>query len=223
MKTITHTDGQEYILKSEVDTLVSQRLSKTAERARTSDARILELEAQIDHQKTEVAKVDALNSQLAMLQGDLSAERAKYQQHSTISTHGIHDADIRDHVVLAYDRSQRNIAKKDRQDLGSWLESMKGDPSAAPAILRPHLQSLGDQPAAAAAPPVSATPTAPTGGGVAVASSAPQGQGTIPAPSTASTQDLLSRAGDPNFYSQNRAAIREAWYRNRGRSGPFKY
>ena len=71
MKTITH-EGQEYILKSEVDGIVRERLSKVTENKRTAENRVKELETQLEDMSGKVKGAEAMASQLANLQDELA-------------------------------------------------------------------------------------------------------------------------------------------------------
>ena len=63
MKTITH-EGQEYILKSEVDGIVRERLSKVTENKRSAEKRVSELESQLEDMSSKVKGAEAMASSL---------------------------------------------------------------------------------------------------------------------------------------------------------------
>ena len=205
MKQITH-EGSDYILKTEVDKIISERLSKTADRARAAESRIADLESTLKDSKEKIGQVDTLTAQLHTMSEDLTAARQQYSQHSTISSHGITDPEIREAVLWSFDRTMSGLPKKDRQNLDSWLQTLRQDPSTAPAVLRPHFAQPADQqPAPQQQQQQQHQHLRPP----------PSNNGVEPA-STPVSDDLLSRASDPNFYRQNRQKIREAYYAKRG-------
>lgn len=219
MKTITH-DGKEYILKTDVDQVISERLSKYAERTRVADMRIQELEADIESKVKAVAQVDALNSQLAMMQDELNAANARYTQHSAIASVGITDPGVRDAVVWAYERAQAKLPKKDKVELSDWVQTFATDPAQAPGILRPHFQALQNQSSQPHTQPQNPNGNVDRAQVAQMGMQAPQAppttnNGVQAVPTPVGASDLLTRAGDPEFYKANREAIKEAWYRQR--------
>ena len=87
MKTITH-EGQEYILKSEVDGIVRERLSKVTENKRSAEKRVSELETQLEEMSTKVKGAEAMASQLASLQDELAVSNQRYERHQAIAALG---------------------------------------------------------------------------------------------------------------------------------------
>jgi len=203
-------EGVEYIPKTQVDELVRSRLTKLSERARSAEQERDELAA-----KMKDFDPAGMRAQMDGLRSELEASRAKYQNHSAISAHGITDPDIRDMVEWSHKRSMENLAKKDRLGIGEWIDGIKSDPSKAPAHLRPHFQP----PAAPTEAPEAEAISAPAETGTAPASNA----GAVIPPQSAGGRDLIERATrDPEFYQANRDKIKEAWY-NQKKPGPFRY
>ena len=197
-------DGKDYILKTEVDRIVSERLSKVSNDKRSALERVEVLESQLSEQTGKISQVEALNTQLAGLQEQLSHERTKYDQHVTIHQHGISDPDLRDAVLWQFDRAMSSRNKKDRQPLNDWIGSIKENPDTIPQLLRPHFKTSDSQPSA----PTNGSAPQPRNG-----SSIPTQAQRVNQPNPAGPSNLLERAGDPEFYNQNRDAIRAEWYR----------
>lgn len=206
MSKITH-EGQEYILKSAMEKIITDRIAKVARRANEAENQALEFQARIDANAKSLGTVDILSQQVTDLQAKLGQSERKYARHSSISRYGMTDPEMIEAVEWSYDRSMSKMAKKDRPDLDTWLSSRIQDPSTAPAILRPHLESLAapaapattDQPPAAAPthhqPP--AAPPMTNAGRLATVPDQP---------------DILTRAmGDQEFYKANHDQIRAAW------------
>ena len=227
MKTITH-EGKEYILKEDVEGIVSSRLSKTSEARRAAEARIADMETKFKSQQEKLSSVETLTHQLTMLQGDLKAARAQYSQHSTITNHGITNANIRDAVLWSYQEQMQGMAKKDQVDLNTWLTLIKTDPTKAPPILAPHLQTLQPKPAQ---PPNTERAQLQTLQASTQASTQPaqppppSNAGVSPQPTPYTTSDLLTKAADPAFYHApgNRELIKEAYYKAKGKRPGFNW
>jgi len=214
-------EGVEYIQKEHVDEIVRQRIAKYSERLAQTESKLGEYESQLDEAKSKMGLVDNLTSQVESLQGELKTSNSRYDRHTTISQFGINDGDVRDMVEWQYDRAMSNLPKKDRVDLGQWLETIKTDPTTAPSTLRPFFETQTDT----QTDTTSNEPPQPSQG---LQQTQPQ---LTPPPSsnrgvqsqpTAAPNDLLSRATDPTFYSQNREAIREAYYSRLGQT-PHKF
>lgn len=219
-------EGVEYIQKDHVDEIIRQRIAKYSERLAQSETKVSQYESELDEARAKMGLVDNLTTQVETLQHDLKTARSQYERHTIISQHGINDGDVRDMVEWQYDRAMSNVAKKDRVDLGEWLESIKEDPTKAPSTLRPFFQSQELE-----APQESNQDVQPSQSlqpQSTIQSQAPQAP--IPPSSNRGVQpqavtapnDLLTRATDPTFYSQNREAIREAYYARLGQT-PRKF
>ena len=76
MKTITH-EGQEYILKSEVDGIVRERLSKVTENKRSAENVFQNWKANFEDMSSKVKGAEAMASQLATLQDELAYIQSK--------------------------------------------------------------------------------------------------------------------------------------------------
>jgi len=213
-------EGVEYIQKEHVDEIVRQRIAKYSERLAQTESKLGDYESQLDEAKSKMGLVDNLTSQVESLQGELKTANSRYERHTTISQFGINDGDVRDMVEWQYDRAMANLAKKDRVDLGQWLEQIKSDPTTAPSTLRPFFESQVDT-------QMETTPNEPPQPSQPLQSTQPTPQPPssnrgVQSQATAAPNDLLSRATDPTFYAQNREAIREAYYSRLGQT-PHKF
>ena len=218
-KTITH-EGVEYIAKDHVDEIVRQRISKYTEKLTEAETKLQQYQTQIDDAQSRLGLVDQLSKQVETLQGDLVKSQSLYERHSTISRYGISDTDSRDAVEWAYERATSTM-QKDKPSLSQWLDGIQQNPDSAPSIIKnlfvksetasPQVPSPQVQnPSPQIQTPQVQTPSPKTNAGVQQVQSTPS--------------DLLSRAGDPEFYSKNREAIKEAFYRQSGKaSSPFKF
>ena len=208
---VKEIDGTEYLPKASVDKLVRERIATVSERARTAEGRIKEMEPQLAASADSTARLEAMASQLEALQAELSVSKTRYQTHSAITTAGFTDPDVRDMVEWSYSRAMEGRAKKDRQALGDWIESVKGDPSTAPTALRPHLAQPSAEPAGEA---VAADPRSMAPASNAAVSAAPEMGG----------RDLIEQGmRDPAFYEANRDAIRQAWYHQSGKPPTHRF
>lgn len=217
MKTITH-EGQEYILKTEVDGIVRERLSKVTETKRSAEKRVSELESQLEDMSSKVKGAEAMASQLATLQDELAVSNQRYERHQAIAAQGITDPEVRDLVEWQYNKAMDSKAKKDRIPMGEWMATMK-EGGEVPTVLKPYFQAQE----APQSTPQESTPTNVDGSQIQSLQEAPQ---STPRPSTnqgvAQTQnhstsgDVWKRAAsDFEFYQQNRAELRKAYYAKR--------
>jgi hypothetical protein len=219
-------EGVEYIQKDHVDEIVRQRIAKYSERLAQSESKLGQYESELDEARAKMGLVDNLTSQVETLQSKLSTAQSRYERHTTISQFGINDGDVRDMVEWQYDRAMANRSKKDRVELGEWLETIKEDPTQAPSTLRPFFQSQavedGPQPTQDVQPSQSLQPQAPIQPQAAQAPIPPSSNRGVQSQAVAAPNDLLTRATDPTFYAQNREAIREAYYSRLGQT-PHKF
>jgi hypothetical protein len=212
MKTIEH-EGDIYILKSDMEIAIKDRISKVTHRAQTAEEQIRTLEKELESAIKNASISDTLAQQLEELREKLDDSQRRFDRYQAISQHGMVDADMVEAVEWSYERSQRDVPKKDRVSLTEWLDTAVKDPTTAPAILRPHLEALSQESAQAPVEtsteqitdtPILTQPRAPmTNKGAQAATDQP---------------DLLTRAAtsDLDFYADNRDAIMQAW-RNRAK------
>jgi len=137
MSKIKVIEGIEYIMKTDVDEIVSSRISKYAEKVREYESRIDSYQTQLDETKASAGLVEKLNGQIDSLNSELKTARSQYDRHSTIGEHGITDPNIRDAVEWAFEREMKGRNKKDQIPLGEWLGTIKENPENAPSVLRP--------------------------------------------------------------------------------------
>jgi len=229
--TITH-DGVEYVKKTHVDEIVRQRIAKYSEKLTTAESRLSEYQSKLDESSAKIGLVDNLTQQVESLRGELTTANSRYERHTVISQYGITDNGVRDAVEWAYEREMQGRNKKDQMPLSDWMQTIHQNPDTAPAVLRPFISApqASEQTEQAAQPqmqqqmpqtqmqpqmqmPQTPPPVAPSSNnGVAAQTGAP-----VP-------NDILKRATDPAFYSQNRDAIRQAYYSQTGKSdSPFKF
>lgn len=217
MKTITH-EGQEYILKSEVDGIVRERLSKVTENKRSAEKRVSELESQLEDMSSKVKGAEAMASQLATLQDELAVSNQRYERHQAIAAQGITDPEVRDLVEWQYNKAMDSKAKKDRIPMGEWMATMK-EGGEVPTVLKPYFQA---QEAPQNAPQESA-PANMDRSQLQALVEAPQStprpstnQGVAQTPNHSTSGDVWKRAAsDFEFYQQNRAELKKQYYAKR--------
>jgi len=210
-------EGVEYIQKEHVDEIVRQRIAKYSERIAQTESKLGEYESELDAARAKMGLVDNLTNQVESLQGELRTAQSRYDRHTTISQFGIYDGDVRDMVEWQYERAMSNRSKKDRVDLGEWLETIKSDPTTAPSTLRPFFETQVDT-----QPPTTLNEPPQPSQSLQHTTPPPSSNKGVQSQPTAAPNDLLSRATDPTFYAQNREAIREAYYSRLGQT-PHKF
>lgn len=204
MRTIEH-EGQTYVLKTDMETAIKDRISKVTSRAQDAEKQVRTLQGELEQAQKGAGISDTLAQQVDELREQLATSNQRYERYQAISKHGMVDPDMVEAVEWSYERSQKDIPKKERQSLVEWLDGAVQNPDNAPSILRPHLEALRTESApqaeaaelTEASEPQAPAPQAPvTNNGARTAYDAP---------------DLLTRATDPEFYEQNREAIQKAW------------
>lgn len=151
MNEIEH-DGQKYILKSDIENIIKERISKVASRANAAESKLGELETQLESNKKSLTSVDLLNTQLTELKSKLEKSETRFERYQSISKHGLTDPEIAEAVEAQYDRAQSKLGKKDKMPLSEWLDGHVANPTEAPKILGLLLQTVTSaQPAPAEA------------------------------------------------------------------------
>tara|TARA_Y100000401_G_scaffold65040_1_gene51803 strand:- start:481 stop:1140 length:660 start_codon:yes stop_codon:yes gene_type:complete len=211
-KTITH-DGQEYILKTEVDGIVRERLSKVAEGKRAAEKQVSDLKKSIEALEVKAKSNEALSTQIAQLQDELSLSNQKYDRHQAIANHGITDPEVRDLIEWQYNKSMDGKPKKDKVSLSDWMSQMKEN-QQVPKVLQPFFENPEPQAQAQAEPQAQAQATQAEPQAQAVRPSTNNGVNATNDYST--NQDLWKRAGDDfEFYQKNREQLKKSYYKQR--------
>lgn len=222
MNEIEH-DGKTYILKSSVETIIKERISKVAQRATEAESKSSEMEQKIKDFESKQASIDLLNNQLSELRDQLKTSESKFSRYQSISQLGITNQEVIDLLEWQYDKSTREM--KDRPELSEWLQSHINDVDNAPISIQHHLSALKSSapPEANEAPPEASTEadminmmqmqslqhlnqsvTPPN-----------VNRGAIKAPEQ---KNILERGlTDQAYYNQNAEAIRQAWIAQYGK------
>jgi len=204
MKTINH-EGQDYVLKSDIENAFKDRIQKLSARAITAEEQAKAFQDQLDNQSGELEKITKLSSRVQELEGELDNANNRYSRHTAMADLGIVDSEVRELVEWQYEKATKGDDKA--PGLNEWLAAMKEDPTKAPITLRHHLTAK--EPSAAAEQvteqvteqvqpdqPVLIAPKTNTGATVAPVQSS----------------DMLKRGADDfEFYKANREAIRTAY------------
>ena len=139
MKELEH-EGQTYILKSEMENIIKDRISRVAQRATAAEDALKAAEKRINKAEKGLSSVDMLNQQIGELQGKLKTAEQKFTRYQSISKHGLTDPDLIEAIEWSYERSQKGQEKP--VELSKWLDQQVSDPDSAPMTIRPHLQAL---------------------------------------------------------------------------------
>jgi len=210
MKTINH-DGEEYVLKSEIEAAFKERISKLSSRAIQAEEAANALQEQIDNQSGELQKISKLQEQISTLESSLQDAESRFSRVSMLSELGFTDPEIREAVEWSYERAMRG--QEERVPMGDWIKGIKENPEAAPAILKPHLQSKAAPEASPEASPEAAPAVAEA---VPEAPLLPPKTNTAAKPAPVQSGNLIDRGlSDLDFYEQNREAIRSAYFKSK--------
>ena len=214
MAEITH-DGKIYVLKSAMENIIKERVSKVATRANGAESRVAELEAKLEENRKSLTSVDLLNSQLTELKSKLESAETRFSRYQSISKHGLTDPDLVDAIEWQFERAQLKLNKKDRISLSDWLERHVTNPEQAPSLLRPHLQKLAPEPTEAPEP--SSIPERAPETKQAMPTTPPPNANarSMPAPEVGNWQD--SALKDPKLYRQYREKFKQEYESRRKR------
>ena len=207
MKTIER-EGQTFILKSDMEEIIKDRVSKVATRANEAETQLKELQSKLTEAEKRTSSADILASRVEELQSQLDSSKSRFERYQAISKHGLVDEDMVEAVEWSYERSQKDLSKKDRIPLGEWLDQQISNPESAHALLRPHLQQLNrstpEQGEAGEEMEESIQEIAPS------PQAPPVNNGAVRAPNQHG--DIIQLGlKDPEFYAQNREKIHAAW------------
>lgn len=211
---IKEIEGVEYVAKSDLEAAFKDRISKLSARAVQAEEQAQALQTELDNTTGRLGSLDTLQAKIEDLQTQLTDANTRYDRHNAMAQNGFTDPEIREAVEWAYNKAMQGTETP--TPLADWLAGIKSDPSTAPVILRPHLQTTPppvDSSTPTATPdadPVSQTPDPALD--VAPALLPPKtNMGAQPAPTQAG--DILKHAAqDIEFYRANRDAVRKAWF-----------
>lgn len=213
-------EGRTYVLKSEMESIIKERIGKVASRATTAEKALEEAQNRLAKAEKAMSSIDILNQQLADMQTKLQSSEQRFERYQSISKHGLTDPDLVEAIEWSFERAQKGKSDKERQTLSDWLDQQVDNPDSAPITIRPHLQALRmigednadteqDMPDTSAQlqqlgePIEQQTAAAPR-----------TNVGAIPAPDSPGFLDRALK--DPEFYAANRDKVMQAW-KNRNR------
>jgi DNA replication initiation complex subunit (GINS family) len=219
-------EGRTYVLKSEMESIIKERIGKVASRATAAERSLEEAQSRLAKAEKAMSSVDILNQQLSDMQTKLQGSEQRFERYQSISKHGLTDPDLVEAIEWSFERAQKNKSDKERQTLSEWLDQQVDSPDTAPITIRPHLQALkmiGEDAAAEGAPMQEASTASQLQSlGESLEpreqAAAPRTNvGAIPAPDSPGFLDRALK--DPEFYAANRDKVMQAWKsRNRRQS-----
>lgn len=133
------------------------RFKSLNDKMRAAEARVAELEASNQTLTERAATADTLAQQVEQWQTKAQQAAQGLTEYQAAAKIGVTDPELYEAARWAHSR----LPEEDRPAFGDALAAWKEDPSAAPLVLRPHLQTPAAPPAAAPAPgaPPAAPPT----------------------------------------------------------------
>tara|TARA_R100000655_G_scaffold17913_1_gene37861 strand:- start:346 stop:1011 length:666 start_codon:yes stop_codon:yes gene_type:complete len=220
MNEIEH-DGKTYILKSQVESIIKDRVQKVAARATEFENQLNDLQIQYEKSTKENASVDILRNQIKELEAANHKASQKFNRYTAISGYGLTDPEIVEAIEWAYDRTMCKKDEKEKLELGDWLKNCFENPDNAPVILQPHITA-----ARTSGDPLEGSIDEAKEQIAAVSNTPDQNQQIQAAPNTNlgvknipdNITSLDKRVfSDPELYEANREAIRKMWYSRRKR------
>lgn len=207
-------EGRVYVLKSEMENIIKERVSKVAQRATLAEKALDEAESRLSKAEKAMSSVDILNQQLQEMKGKLSTAEKRFDRYQSISKHGLTDPDLVEAIEWSYERSQRGASEKEKVSLSEWLDNQVKSPENAPITIRPHLQALkmlADETSASQTQQEQEyqTSNAQQMQSFGMSEAPKTNVGAIPAPDSPGFLDRALK--DPEFYAANRDKVRAAW------------
>lgn len=209
MNEIEH-EGKTYILKSQMESIIKDRVGKVAQRATIAEDALVQAEKRLEKAEKAMSSVDILNQQLSDMQTKLTTAEKRFERYQSISKHGLTDPELIEAIEWSYERAQKGATDKDRLSLSEWLDSQVENPDKAPLTIRPHLRALkevADTPEEAESLPEAST--AAQMAELERATPPRTNSGALPAPDSPGFLDRALK--DPDFYAANRDKVIEAW------------
>lgn len=217
MNEIEH-EGKTYILKSQIESIIKERVGKVAQRATIAEEALAQAESRLEKAEKAMSSVDILNQQISDMQTKLNTAEQRFQRYQSISKHGLTDPDLIEAIEWSYERAQKGVSEKDRLTLSDWLDSQVENPDKAPLTIRPHLRALREVVTSTEEAPVSQEVNTQAQLAELERATPPRtNSGAIPAPDTPGFLDRALR--DPEFYEANRDKVIEAWRHRQRRQG----
>ena len=87
-------EGRTYVLKSEMENIIKERIGKVATRATTAEKALEEAQSRLAKAEKAMSSVDILNQQLAEMQTRLQSSEQRFERYQSISKHGLTDPDL---------------------------------------------------------------------------------------------------------------------------------
>jgi uncharacterized phage infection (PIP) family protein YhgE len=209
-------EGRTYVLKSEMENIIKERIGKVANRATTAEKALEEAQSRLSKAEKAMSSIDILNQQLAEMQTKLQSSEQRFERYQSISKHGLTDPDLVEAIEWSFERAQRGKTDKDRQSLSEWLDQQVDNPESAPITIRPHLQALkmigedNAEPEEQLQQSSTASQLQDLGQTQEQLAAAPRTNvGAIPAPDSPGFLDRALK--DPEFYAANRDKVMQAW------------
>jgi len=217
MNEIEH-EGKTYILKSQIESIIKERVGKVAQRATIAEEALAQAESRLEKAEKAMSSVDILNQQLSDMQTKLNTAERRFERYQSISKHGLTDPDLIEAIEWSYERSQKGASEKERLTLSDWLDTQVENPDKAPLTIRPHLRALREVVTSTEDAPVPQEVNTQAQMAELERATPPRtNSGAIPSPDSPSFLDRALK--DPDFYAANRDKVIEAWRHRQRRQG----
>ena len=102
-------EGRTYVLKSEMENIIKERIGKVANRATTAEKALEEAQSRLSKAEKAMSSIDILNQQLAEMQTKLQSSEQRFERYQSISKHGLTDPDLVEAIEWSFERAQYSI------------------------------------------------------------------------------------------------------------------
>ena len=210
---IKNFDGKEWVLKSDLETIIKNRIANSQAKIQEAENNNLKLMSELKKAQELSGIADQWRKQAEQMEQSLQKAEQKFNRFQAIASNGFTDPELVAATEWAYDRAMQG--KDQKIPLSDWLSGLKAEPEKAPLILRPHLQN-SPSPAVSVEPqtenptkaeiPSNASPGSQNG-------IPPNGNNGVLAQPKAGA-DLIKMAARPESYAEFRDAIRNTYFPN---------
>ena len=139
MSEIEH-DGKTYILKTTVENIIKDRLSKPLARAVEAEKKLQEQTEKLATLEKKEETINSLNTKIVELEKAHKKTSDKFARYTSISSYGLTDPELVDAIEWSFDRAMSKKTDKEKIELSQWLKNAFENPETAPIMLRPHIK-----------------------------------------------------------------------------------
>ena len=136
------------------DVISKSRFDQIYTERKTARAEVEKLRSELEAATETATNGAKLEQRIAELQTQIANANDQFATYRDLSSAGFTDESVINGIKQQY----ASLTKEDRPQLAEWIAALKADPSAAPALLRPHFEQLRSPQQTTAPPQTAPTP-----------------------------------------------------------------